>query len=177
MHLLVPVASCFCAHFTSTCGVFDRDSCRGMCLVRWRCLMLCALCTGTLWYAAAVGVVSLTKLYRANEDKKPLPVLLLAVVAASGARSHSNSNVAVNCPNSQTFPIQEVAPTWRLSCCKGWPHHLSKVCWAALEAANRGGHVSCHLRATLGGRVLRCLGVGAALQPTLCGRRRPLRGH
>ncbi|KAK9902062.1 hypothetical protein WJX75_003035 [Coccomyxa subellipsoidea] len=39
---------------------------------------------GTLWYAAAVGVVSLTKLYRANEDKKPLPVLLLAVVAASG---------------------------------------------------------------------------------------------
>lgn len=39
---------------------------------------------GTLWYAAAVAVVSVTKIYRANEDKKPLPVLLLAVAAASG---------------------------------------------------------------------------------------------
>ena len=49
-----------------------------------------AVLAGTLWYAAAVGVVSLTKLYRANEDKKPLPVLLLAVVAASGARPNLN---------------------------------------------------------------------------------------
>ena len=38
-----------------------------------------------MWYASAVGVVSLTKLWRANEDKKPLPVLLLGVVLASGA--------------------------------------------------------------------------------------------
>ena len=40
--------------------------------------------TGTLWYAGAVALASVTKMYRAREDGRPLPVLLLAVVAASG---------------------------------------------------------------------------------------------
>ena len=39
---------------------------------------------GTLWYAGAVALASVTKIYRAREDGRPLPVLLLAVVAASG---------------------------------------------------------------------------------------------
>ena len=39
---------------------------------------------GTLWYAGAVALASATKMYRAREDGRPLPVLLLAVVAASG---------------------------------------------------------------------------------------------
>jgi len=46
--------------------------------------MVCCAALGTLWYAVAVAAVSLTKMYRANQDNKPLPVLLLGVVAASG---------------------------------------------------------------------------------------------
>ena len=41
-------------------------------------------CAGSLWYASAVALASVTKMYRANEDGRALPVLLLAPVAASG---------------------------------------------------------------------------------------------
>ena len=40
---------------------------------------------GTLWYAVAVALASATKMYRANEDGRALPVLLLAPIVASGA--------------------------------------------------------------------------------------------
>ena len=43
-----------------------------------------AACAGSLWYASAVALASVTKMYRANEDGRALPVLLLAPVAASG---------------------------------------------------------------------------------------------
>ncbi|CAK0737986.1 hypothetical protein CVIRNUC_000977 [Coccomyxa viridis] len=38
---------------------------------------------GSLWYASAVALASVGKMYRANEDGRALPVLLLAPVAAS----------------------------------------------------------------------------------------------
>ena len=41
-------------------------------------------CAGSLWYASAVALASVGKMYRANEDGRALPVLLLAPVAASG---------------------------------------------------------------------------------------------
>ena len=41
-------------------------------------------CAGSLWYASAVALASVTKMYRANEDGRAMPVLLLAPVAASG---------------------------------------------------------------------------------------------
>ena len=42
------------------------------------------VCAGSLWYASAVALASVGKMYRANEDGRALPVLLLAPVAASG---------------------------------------------------------------------------------------------
>lgn len=48
-------------------------------------MRVCAI-AGTLWYAVAVALASATKMYRANEDGRALPVLLLAPIVASGGQ-------------------------------------------------------------------------------------------
>lgn len=72
----------------------------------------CLCAAGTLWYAAAVALASLSKMYRAKEDGRPLPVLLLGVMAASGEILSTCS------PNRR--PVSEV----RVLCAE-WPLHVS----------------------------------------------------
>ncbi|CAL5224011.1 g6630 [Coccomyxa viridis] len=48
---------------------------------------------GTLWYAVAVALASATKMYRANEDGRALPVLLLAPIVASGWAIYKEQHV------------------------------------------------------------------------------------
>lgn len=69
---------------------------------------------GTLWYAGAVALASVTKMYRAREDGRPLPVLLLAVVAASGWAIYKEHHV-----------------TWALLL------YLSQTAWAAVKTGQK----------------------------------------
>lgn len=106
MDMVSPHQASWAAHFVVQAHHAERTCFLAFSLalytwVRWRCLLLmseeqqnsmqmscadmvCCAALGTLWYAVAVAAVSLTKIYRANQDNKPLPVLLLGVVAASG---------------------------------------------------------------------------------------------